>query len=143
MYKLNCSRKKYYTGETKQNVSTRIKEHKQDIQKKADKVMSRNILNNPSHKINIDHFHLSDSENNGQKRTFSEMFFIEKYKNKMINLKINKNNLYLKCSQVIGLQNERFQRHNQFPNLLLCTQTYLCLLQIACLISENGAQYNV
>ena len=70
VYKLNCSCKKSYIGETKWNVNTRIKEHKQDAKKKADKVISRRILNNPSRKIDFDHIHILDSENNKKEKVF-------------------------------------------------------------------------
>ena len=67
----------------------------QDVQKKADKVISW-------HKIDFDHFYILDSENNEQKRKFSEILFIKKYENKTINLKTDIN-LYSKYSH-----NERF-----------------------------------
>ena len=50
---------------------------KKDVQKKADKVMNRHMLNNPSHKIDFDHFHILDSENNEQKRKISEMLLLK------------------------------------------------------------------
>ena len=92
VYKLNHSCKKSYIGETKRNVSTRIKEHKQDVQKKKDKVISRHILNNLSDKIDFDHFHILDLENNEQMEKFLEMLFIKNCKNETINLKTDKNN---------------------------------------------------
>ena len=56
--------------------------------------MSRHILNNPSHKIDFDHFHNLDLENNEQKRKFSKMLFIKNYENETINLKTEINNLF-------------------------------------------------
>ena len=45
-----------------------MKEHKNDIEKQADKVISRHIQNNLTHNIDFNRFHILDSENNEIKR---------------------------------------------------------------------------
>ena len=108
VYKLNCSCTKSYSGETKRNVNTRFKEHQWDIHNNANIVLSRHIQNKPLHRIMFDHFQILDTENNEHKRKFSEMLFIKKYENDILNLQTDINNLYSKYSQIIFLNDERF-----------------------------------
>ena len=101
VYKIDCDCNKSYIGETKRNVKTRLKEHKDDIRLHNDTVVSRHIAENPTHNMDFDNFHILDLESNHSKRRISEMLQIKKYENSTINLKTDLNQLNKKYDKIL------------------------------------------
>ena len=93
VYKLDCKDcNASYIGQTKRHLSTRIKEHQNNIKKQS----SHSVISKHRTEFNHDFRWLEPSilhsEKNKRKREIAEMFFIKKHKNK-INLQIDTDNL--------------------------------------------------
>jgi len=97
VYRLDCENcEQVYIGQTKRNIETRIKEHKNNI-----KNASRNYSVVTNHRLTMDHEFKWDvgilhKERNRRKREIAEMFFIKKYKknNKSLNFLVISNRRY-------------------------------------------------
>ena len=76
---LDCDAK--YIGQTKRQLKTRIREHRQDINRKSGSpsVISHHKIEN-NHEFNWDHVEVLDRETSYEKRLISEMVHIKRHK---------------------------------------------------------------
>lgn len=83
IYKIDCKVcDATYIGQTKRQLCTRIREHKNNIKLDSTRhsVISEHILNQ-SHTFDWDNTKILDHESNYQKRLISEMLHIKEHKN--------------------------------------------------------------
>ena len=73
IHKINCSCKKSDIRKTKKNVKTRLKQHKKDIEKNSDIIVSKHIQENLSQSFNFDYFQILGLEKNKQKILVSQV----------------------------------------------------------------------
>jgi len=94
IYKINCNNcDATYIGQTKRQLATRVKEHKNNIRLDSSRhsVVSDHI-SKTSHTFNWEKARILDHERNYHKRLISEMLHIKEHKNS-INLKKDTENL--------------------------------------------------
>jgi len=81
VYKINCNDcDKVYIGETKQNLSQRLKQHDYDIRTKKENTAIAEHCKNENHKIDLNNITIIDKEKNTTKRKLLEAFHISKNK---------------------------------------------------------------
>jgi len=98
VYKLNCKHcDRFYIGQTKRHLETRIKEHKNNIKYASGRfsVVSNHRLRN-NHDFDWDKPNILHKENNRKKREVAEMFYIKRYENTIFFL-FTKGHRELKC----------------------------------------------
>jgi len=81
VYKIECSDcKATYIGQTKRQLGTRIKEHKQNINKKSDSqtIITEHIVNN-NHRMDWNNTKIIDTETNYNRRLISECIHIKRH----------------------------------------------------------------
>ena len=110
IYKIPCSCKNVYIGQTKQSIKTRILQHKYDCEEDKKDIEGKTALAthhfNMKHDFNFDMTTILDTEPNWYKRNISEMFWIKVNPN-TVNLRTDTNKLSRIYNEVIEMFKNR------------------------------------
>ena len=78
VYKLNCSCRQSYIGQTHCNLATRIQEHVPSGKQNQQSAVAKHLVGNPNHKINFDSPEILGHSNNRRKLRIEETLLIQK-----------------------------------------------------------------
>lgn len=110
IYKIECSCKKSYIGQTSQQLKSRLAQHFSAIRKRPQScALSQHCHDNKNHTIDNNKITVLDIEHNTKKRLTLEMFYINLYAPNTINKNTDINNISIIYSNILELENQKIK----------------------------------
>ena len=102
VYRITCSCRSTYIGQTSRNVITRLKNHDPNSPNRQDTDVSKHLTDNPDHKIDFDKTEIMAQTNHWRKLLITETLLIQKH-NPNLNVDRTSIPLYLFNTWVIWI----------------------------------------